>query len=450
MILAGFPCQPYSKQGSQLGSADDRSNTLDSVLEAGWLLQSSGLVLECVPEAREDPSVQRKLRTFAQARGFRIHQQILSLSDLWPSRRNRWSVVLLPWGCNVQIPPLPVCEPKPVVHDLMPCNQWPLWDAESGEKLQWTPLEIQVDANKPLPTALHSWGNALYACPCACRSQGLQASRLRRQGLRGLEIKSGAWPYPSRHIHPRELQLFLGFRPFEHILEDVRGQLCLYGNSVSPIQAIWILAHVQDQAGTGSGLSPPAMLKQYLHRLLQERDLTWPWGEVRQGYLQLSWNDTQVDILFNSTQTLAQLLQAEAKLSASPFQLSIVSEGQTIPEFAFLQEREYQVIEHQVLRRNRQVDVPLLLVHLGEVRLRWAEHGISYRTFVNWAGVSTFLKLLDAQGHELDPNDQVSAWTQVTVQLDPEDLAFELGLLEEGYGLTSHLIAPDSRLATGL
>ena len=42
-MTAGFPCQPYSRQGDRLGSLDSRSDTLHHILRATWLRQSAGV-----------------------------------------------------------------------------------------------------------------------------------------------------------------------------------------------------------------------------------------------------------------------------------------------------------------------------------------------------------------------------------------------------------------------
>ena len=70
MLTAGTPCQPLSKQGHQKGPDDIRSQTLPAVLRAAHLLGSAGLVLECVPEALNDPSTQCALGDFAAICGY--------------------------------------------------------------------------------------------------------------------------------------------------------------------------------------------------------------------------------------------------------------------------------------------------------------------------------------------------------------------------------------------
>ena len=77
------------------------------------------------------------------------------------------------------------------------------WDEEVELALAWTEEEQaaytcadfgtearRFDQAGKAPTALHSWGCALRACPCGCRSQGFCRDRLRRQGLRGVGVFS--------------------------------------------------------------------------------------------------------------------------------------------------------------------------------------------------------------------------------------------------------------------
>ena len=75
MLTAGTPCQPLSKQGHQKGPDDIRSQTLPAVLRAAHLLGSAGLVLECVPEALNDPSTQCALGDFAAICGYDLFRR---------------------------------------------------------------------------------------------------------------------------------------------------------------------------------------------------------------------------------------------------------------------------------------------------------------------------------------------------------------------------------------
>ena len=173
MLLAGFPCQPLSRQGSQLRSEDSRSLTLPAILRAAALLRSSCVLLECVTEALTDPSTQAYIREFCALYGYSLDQACLHLHTVWPSKRSRWFAVCVaealkpsPFGA------LPVLKPLPAIRDVI--EHWPVWTFEEEAQLQWTALENQVYSDpqygnpqrhvclsEALSTALHSWGSAL-------------------------------------------------------------------------------------------------------------------------------------------------------------------------------------------------------------------------------------------------------------------------------------------------
>ena len=94
--MAGFPCQPYSRQGSRQEAADPRFQTLPALLLAAWRLGASGLLLECVPEAGTSKPVREQIQKYLEATGFQIYDQVLDLADRWISRRRRWWALILP------------------------------------------------------------------------------------------------------------------------------------------------------------------------------------------------------------------------------------------------------------------------------------------------------------------------------------------------------------------
>ena len=452
LITCGYPCQPLSKQGHQRGSQDSRSQTLLAVLEASFLLQSCGLLLECVPEAICHGATQKALREHAEVRGFSLHQKVLHLHDTWSSRRSRCFSLLIPasWGVDI-FAELPKIHPAPCVRDLIPSGEWPAWNPEEEKQLQWTEVEKQafenptfgstnrqVDMSQPLATALHSWGSPLTACPCGCRQTGFSLRSLMSMGLRGVEIKATPWPHHSRHIHPRELQLLLGFPPLQQHLKDCKEQLCLYGNSASPIQCVWILAHLHEKLQIGiSPMKPKEVLSEYFRQLLTQRDVTWPSPKPGVGTLTLKLENKDIQIAFDSLQTVGSLCHAEAILQQEAKTLQLQCEGLTLPSWAYLQEKEYYVVGTIEALDMPLQPVPIAVAFLGVTKLFVVPASYTHRTLMNWLGIDDFLHLKDEQDRPLDLRALVQPWTIVIVQSNPDSLLFQIGAQELGFGFAS-------------
>ena len=382
MLAAGFPCQPLSPQGSQRRQLDPRSQTLPALLRAAYWLQSAGSLLECVAEAFHDPHTQGAIQEFAEVMNFTIFQKVYHLHQVWPSRRTRWFAVLLP--SDFDFPGLldfPRISPAPVVGDLMPSHPWPLWSMDDEMQLQWSSIERDAFANpafgstnreimldQPLPTALHSWGSALTGCPCGCRDSGFSPSTLTAKGLRGIKVWSAMWPHLPRHIHPRELQFLLGFPPMQEVLDDCKGQLVLLGNSVSPIQVVWILSQIASHLRPAHlRVDHSEVLSNFLRSLVQQRDVTWP--NTRPGFDRcfLDFPDGPIEVCFAFGQTVGQLIQAESALQQSPQKLALKCAGFILPPWTFLQSRHYEVcISHEPT--DVQCGLPIVVVCLGSPR----------------------------------------------------------------------------------
>ena len=191
----------------------------------------------------------------------------------------------------VSFPAFPVLPTMPSVKQLIPFTPWPVWSMEDEKQLLWTDLEKSVYSDPqygptnriivsdaPLPTALHSWGNALYACPCLCRATGRSPQTLRAGGLRGIGVEAGWWPHHTRHIHPKGVAIVFGLPSFrERVSDDCRAQLCLYGKSVSPLQVLWIWGHIWKHVGlTPSHVQSSDYIADYVEVILQQRDVFWP------------------------------------------------------------------------------------------------------------------------------------------------------------------------------
>eukprot|EP00435_Cladocopium_sp_Y103_P045090 s956_g12.t2 len=470
VVAAGFPCQPISRQGMQQGSRDARSLTLKEILKTAHLLCAAGVFLECVPEALTADHIQSQLHLFAKQHDMILFQRVLHLHNFWPSRRSRWFAVMIPSSFgSVSFPMLPCLSDPPTVGKLMPYAPWPVWSMQDEEQLRWTSMEEQVyndpqfgsttrviQTTAPLPTALHSWGNALYPCPCLCRANGLSPQTLRAGGLRGVAVISGLWPHHTRHIHPRELHLFLGFPPFEKILDNCRAQLCLFGNSVSPMQVIWVWSHVMHKLGLlPEGVSSSTPLAHYIDLVLHQRDVSWPSPSVGLGSLILVRDGIEAELQFNTTNTVSQLLQAEASLSQPHTELHLRCEGKILPLSAFLQERTYEIVHGLSLTELGPIWIPVTLVFLGQVTACWATPSMSIAQFLAWVGIFQYEHLVDERHMPISPTSRVSPWQIVSVQQNSQDVAFELDMLE-GFGFASENTCPgflrttESWICTGL
>ena len=290
VVAAGFPCQPYSVMGSQTGLADPRGQVLFSVLQVAWRTQAVALVLECVAEVASFASTLDVIRGFAQKARFRIHEVILDLQDQWASRRRRWWAVLVPLDVACRpIPVWPDARAQWPIARVIP--EWPAWDPAVEASLHWTPEEAAryEDAaygNDPralnlqgkAPTAVHSWGCALSSCPCGCRQFAFSDSRLRTGGLRGVGIIANDGK-TRRHLHPSEAGLLNGIPASFCYPQPARSGLCLVGQVSSPLQSLWVYAHLlqaTDAALLGSSdIQPLQELAGMQQQLLQQQQDMW-------------------------------------------------------------------------------------------------------------------------------------------------------------------------------
>ena len=435
LVCTGFPCQPLSNQGYQMRQDDPRSQVLGHVVEAAFLLNAVGLLLECVPEALTDGHTQRTLKHAAKIMDLEIVQGVLHLDSVWPSRRTRWFAVLLPkeFG-NFGFPPLPRVSPTPAVEHLIPADFWPLWAEKEESQLRWThmeqetykdptygPIDRQICQSQPLATALHSWGNALYKCPCDCRQAGLSPKMLQAKGLRGVEVRSSAWPHPSRHIHPKELQLLLGFPPMQVCHEDCRSQLCLFGNSVSPIQVIWVMSHVLESLGLlPTQHKPLGLLAQYCDIIVRQRNLVWPPPFVGTGTIVLDFAGTQIHASFHTGQQVQDLLKAEATLQQADCELQLWCENNRLPNWAYIQEKQYQLILSASPCQFSSTPVVVTLEFLGLSHVIAVPATFTYHMLVTKVGVHSYEQLVDDKADRLEPTALVDNGKTVIIQLDPD------------------------------
>ena len=196
-ISAGVSCQPFSLLGDQRHGKDSRAMSLVGVLQAIHLLQAPLGLLECTKAAFTSKWFQGILSQFQKQTGMVLHQNILELHECWPSRRTRWWGTLSDPCMGIKpIPSLPKTAFEPSLRHLFSCTK-PLMPEEADalmldlyelRNFHECPKGIQqntINWDKPLPTAVHSWGSQLQQCACGCRDKGFSTERLSSKGLYG-------------------------------------------------------------------------------------------------------------------------------------------------------------------------------------------------------------------------------------------------------------------------
>ena len=283
VIASGFNCQPFSFQGDQAGFQDARSGSFGATLIAAYMLQPAALVLECTPGAGTHPQVQAGLRELAAVMGWQIKDMTFDLADRWPCMRKRWWAVLTSSSrSSLSLCPWPRSLAHEKLSDLFP--EWPQWPAEHERQLMLSAQELEayfvtyneprfLDMNSKAPTLLHSYGNALQACPCSCRSAGFREERLQAKGLRGFTIKNE--DNQIRFAHPREVGLLLTFPDDFPIAADLGATLCMLGQSAAPLQSHWIFLHLFENFFGKVDMDFDKLLLRRCNKLLFEKYHHW-------------------------------------------------------------------------------------------------------------------------------------------------------------------------------
>eukprot|EP00438_Fugacium_kawagutii_P000487 Skav216947 [mRNA] locus=scaffold3396:193301:197611:+ [translate_table: standard] len=323
----GFPCQPFSSQGLQRGMNDPRAGVFHAGLRVIYLTQSQTAILECVPAAGRDPTIQAALGDLATAMDLTVLSVNLDLAEQWPCRRARWWALLLPkaWNCIGMDAWRPASSYR-LVGDVFKC--WGAWNEPDETALQLYDYELEaytnplygndcrlLDFGATASTILHSYGNALSPCPCGCRAAGFSEGSLRLKGLRGYFVQSQVHGNP-RYLHPREAALLLGLPDsIDHAVAP-RDALALLGLVASPLQMIWVYGHLRYNEARARGLASPhptEWLRSYQHELL--RQTAQVFGTPSDAPPQiLILRDAQGDELLVASPcavTVAQLLRAQ-------------------------------------------------------------------------------------------------------------------------------------------
>ena len=325
-VLLGFPCQPYSTQGHQMGSIDGRYQVFQAGMRIIYMIQPQSAILECVVPARENADIQQTIQQLATIMNWDALQLNLNLSDRWPCRRFRWWVLFLPHAWNLHgLSAWPSSMEYENVGSLF--THWGLWSDEDEQELQLYAHELEayldpaMGADKRLlemddiaNTLLHSYSNALTSCPCRCRTSSFSKSTLLTKGLKGYFVISVKHNNP-RYLHPKEAALLLGIPPTMVFPHPVRASLALLGLAASPLQLVWIYGHPKCNAAAAHGQmfpSPEEWLRHYCVELLRHScQLFHQHQPDPKQHLQISTTDGPPLLIVSSfASTAAHLLQA--------------------------------------------------------------------------------------------------------------------------------------------
>eukprot|EP00435_Cladocopium_sp_Y103_P044798 s2183_g12.t1 len=294
-LTAGFPCQPFSRQGDGLGLQDLRGAVLPAVLRCAWLLQVHALLLECVDNVLNFVDIQQLLDAFAEHANMHISKLVFDLFDRWPVRRKRF------W-CHMLMDSFPKCSIQGWPRDpsfaslgqVMPFDA--LWTEEHELDLLWDAHEqatyfdpafgndVRVlTPDQHAPTMLHSWANVLRSCPCGCRLGPLSMHRLHQGGARGFGILSTRF-HQVRHFHPEEAALLCTVPLDFHFPGSPRTALCLLGQIAAPLQVLWLqaqlLSHLQEHFWFFSCIDPMHQLRLHTLELRDQCLHRWTLGRM--------------------------------------------------------------------------------------------------------------------------------------------------------------------------
>ena len=345
-IVAGVSCQPHSQAGDQRGMNDPRSKSLPAALQCIWLTQSPLAIVECVPEIGQNADAQLLIQAFCKATGYVITQQVINLQNCFPTRRSRWFAVISSQMIGpIYIPDLPLHPCREKISSIMP---YPLsLPRDEMEQLQLALYELSkyhefgsgginqqmINFQKQLPTILHSIANQLYPCRCGCHP-GFSLARLQRKGLFGVLIPldshithANIIMQHCRFMHPDEVFLLHGGVIPQQWGEDLRLADAGLGQSVSPIQGLWVFAHVK-KALQGflqqNQIDPEAILHDYMEEVFRAKDLVFPVHPTRaaepvmpstgQTIVRDCGSDTCIRFVASASATVEQFQKAQLAL----------------------------------------------------------------------------------------------------------------------------------------
>ena len=379
-FVMGFPCQPLSSQGLQLGQLDPRSRVFWAGLKIAFLANAQALILECVPGAANDHDIQPGIKSIAEVMDFNICSNILSLEDQWPMRRKRWWTLLTPkhWGVD-SLPDWPKMDDMTCISCLF--RSWGVWDIQHEYQLLLSVDEFAhysdprygtdtrfLALSDVAPTVLHSYGNALSSCPCGCRAAKFSDASLLTKGLRGFFINSERWNQP-RFLHPKELALLLTLPlSFDSPL-PVRATLAMLGLVAAPLQMLWVWSHLLQGAGRvgllSADIDPLSVLAQYKLELRRQVAESFPFASGVEPVALTLATSPPTHLLRRGIFTLSELARAECfRLDWGEYMRFVDKNGLPLSP-SFTLGFDVEAPELVVVSKAQALDRPLGLLCIG-------------------------------------------------------------------------------------
>ena len=290
-LLAGFPCQPFSRLGSNRCFQDPRAKVFFRIIDAAALLDVSFMLLECVSQAGEQELIKGALDMFCAKMEFQWQAVNLHLDRTLPTYRTRWWALLIPKEMEMpKLLDLPFCEGRQQLGQLIP--SWPTWstpeeralaldDHEKDFYLSERPNNGQrfLDLSKKSPTILHSLAHHRLPCPCGCRD-AFQESTLQSGGIHGILIRTAESSTGLRHPHPMELSLLNGI-PHGLVCNDsLKELLPMIGQIASPVQAHWVLVQWQAVNVSNEEKSMGQRHEDLINMIIRSHKQNWPTPEM--------------------------------------------------------------------------------------------------------------------------------------------------------------------------
>ena len=365
-LVAGFPCPPFSTRGDQRGFNDPRSEVFGQVLGMAYMFGSKYVILECTSQTGRWQEVQDYLRSLADAMDFGVVQNVLHLHRAWPCYRTRWWAVLAPLQVLKHLPALrdlPLRQPQICVEDIIP--SWPKWPLADERALAWSSFEkdgylkhssedrMLLSMKGVAPTILHSCGHHFYPCPCGCRSTGLAASRLERDGVSVIAIRSEHEEVDLRHLHPEEAGFLCTIFPgFLYPRLDLRAGLPLVGQLAAPMQSHWVGCQLKEAYSGANGLSlnmdfdQEALHLAFYQKLRRLNVHYWPssWT-LKPSALVLRFPEgNQVELTFFPGATVKELLHAQSAILGWGVRLSLWHDGHLLEDRCYLKSLLYDLV----------------------------------------------------------------------------------------------------------